>query len=250
MKNPRHILITGASSGLGEALALAYAQPGIVLGLTGRDTARLNDVAARCRASGAEVDAAPIDVTDAPTLRQWMLTLDARAPLDLVIANAGISAQNSGRGETDEQARRIMAVNVDGVMNTVRPLIEPMVGRGRGQIAIMSSLAAFRGLPGTGVYCASKAAVRLWGEALRVELAPRGVEVSVICPGFVTSRMTATNEFPMPFLMGPERAVRIIRGGLERNKGRIAFPWPMYAAARLIAALPSSLADRVSALRP
>jgi len=107
----------------------------------------------------------------------------------------------------------------------------------------MASLAAFRGFPGAPAYCASKAAVRVWGEALRGHLHGSGIAVSVICPGYVRSPMTAVNEFPMPLLMGAERAARIIRRGLERDRARIAFPWRLYAAVRLLSALPPGLTD-------
>ena len=115
--------------------------------------------------------------------------------------------------------------------------------RGRGQIAIMASLAAFRGFPGAPAYCASKAAVRVWGEALRGHLHADGIGVSVICPGYVKTPMTAVNDFPMPMLMSAERAARIIRRGLTRNKARIAFPWPMAAMVWLLAALPPGWTD-------
>jgi short-subunit dehydrogenase len=245
LRDPRCILITGASSGIGEALARGYAREKVFLALTGRDRTRLGQVADTCRRRGAEVVAEPHDVTDAAALSRWMLHLDRSTPFDLVIANAGISA-GTGRGEeTADQVRRILAVNADGVANTVLPLIPPLIERGRGQIALMSSLASFRGLPGAPAYCASKAWVRTWGEALRAELAATGIEVSVICPGFVTTRMTATNEFPMPMLMSAERAAALIIRDLARNRARIAFPWPMYAAVRLLAALPGGLADRL-----
>ncbi len=243
MLSPKTILITGASSGLGEALALSYAGPGTTLGLHGRDTSRLEQVANDCRQRGAAVTSLTGDVAEAAPLAAWIRDFDRLHPVDLVVANAGISAGTARGIEGVDQTRRIFAVNVDGVINTVMPLIVPMARRGRGQIAIMSSLAGFRGTPGAPAYCASKAAVRLWGEALRAELAPKGIGVSVICPGFVVSRMTAANDFTMPLLMPAERAARIIRRGLARNRGRIAFPWPMYAAARLIAALPASLID-------
>jgi short-subunit dehydrogenase len=125
-----------------------------------------------------------------------------------------------------------------------------MTARGHGQIALMASLAAFHGFPGAPAYCASKAAVRVWGEALRGEYAAKGVGVSVICPGYVKTPMTDANDFPMPFLMSPERAASIIMRGLARNKARIAFPWPMYAAIRLIAALPPGLTDPLFARLP
>lgn len=245
MRDPKVILITGASSGIGEALAKLYAQPGIVLALTGRNAERLGQVAAACRTAGAEVLSAALDVTDAAGLASWIADIEHSHPIDLVIANAGISAGTGGGGEPAEQTRRILATNITGVVNTVAPLIEPMRRRGRGQIALMSSLASFRGLPGAPAYCASKAWVRVWGEALRAELAPAGVEVSVICPGYIDTPMTRVNRFWMPLLMTVERGARIVRDGLARNRARIAFPWPMYTLVRLFAALPAALIDPV-----
>jgi short-subunit dehydrogenase len=113
-----------------------------------------------------------------------------------------------------------------------------------GQVAVVASLAAFMGFPGAPAYCASKAAVRVWAEAQRHELAPFGIEVSVICPGFVRSRMTAPNDFRMPLLMDADHAARIIRRGLARNRGCIAFPWRLYASVRLGSALPQWVKDR------
>jgi len=246
---PRSILITGASSGLGAALARGYAAPGIALTLGGRDRYRLNAVVEDCRRAGAEVEAQIIDVLERPALAAWIEAADARAPLDLAIANAGISAGTGGgggtRGESEEQARRIMAINVTGVVDTVLPAVARMRPRRHGQIAIMSSLASFRGFPGAPAYCAGKAAVRIWGEALRGHLHGAGIGVSVICPGYVETPMTAVNDFPMPFLMSADKAAGIIRRGLARNRARIAFPWPMYATVRLIAALPPALSDPV-----
>lgn len=244
------ILITGASSGLGAGLALAFARPGAALHLSGRNARRLDEVAERCRARGAEIHAATLDVTDREATAHWVAASEAARPLDLVIANAGISAGTSDGGESDEQARAIFAVNVDGVFNTVLPALPFLRARGRGQVGIMSSLAGFRGFPGAPAYCASKAAVRVWGEALRGELAPFGVGVSVICPGFVETPMTAVNRFPMPFLMDVERASRIMARGLARNRGRIAFPWPMHLLARVGACLPSAVMDAIAARMP
>ena len=239
------LLLTGASSGLGAGLANAYARPGATLHLSGRDPERLEAVAEGCRAKGAEVFASILDVTDRDATAAWVAEADSRRPLDLVIANAGISAGTGGGGESAEQTRAIFAVNVDGVFNTVMPALAPMRSRKAGRIGIMSSLAGFRGLPGAPAYCASKAAVRVWGEALRGELAPDGVAVSVICPGFVTTPMTAVNRFKMPFLMVVDRAAAIIAQGLERRQGRIAFPFPMHLAVRLLAGLPSAWVDRL-----
>ncbi len=244
------ILITGASSGLGAGLARAHAAPGVTLHLSGRDMARLDEVAGQCRARGAEVHAARVDVTDKTATAAWVEASEALRPLDLVIANAGISAGTGGGGETAAQTRAIFAVNVDGVFNTVMPAIPLLRARRRGQVGIMSSLAGFRGFPGAPAYCASKAAVRVWGEGLRGELAPSGIGVSVICPGFVATPMTAVNRFSMPFLMDVERASAIMARGLAENRGRIAFPWPMHVMARMAGCLPSRLMDRIAAGMP
>ncbi len=243
MRNPRSILITGASSGIGAALARHYAAPGVTLALGGRDTARLEAVAAACRSAGAGANTEIVDVTDATAVRRWVEATDDTVPLDLAIASAGISGGTFGGGESPEQTRAIFAVNIEGVVNTVQPAADRMAARGTGQIALMSSLAGFRGMPGAPAYGASKAAVRNYGEALRGHLHGRGVGVSVVCPGFIRTPMTAVNDFAMPFLMEPERAARIIARGLARNRARIAFPWPRYALVWLLGALPPGWTD-------
>ena len=245
MTSPAGILITGASSGIGAALAEAYAAPGVALVLTGRDAGRLDDQAGRCRSKGADVWTAIVDVTDRAAMAACLIEADDRRPIDLLIANAGISGGTSGAGEGEDQARAIFAANLDGVLNTVHPLVPRMTARGRGQIALMSSLAAFRGMPGAPAYCAAKAAVRIYGEGLRGELWGHGVIVSVICPGFVRSPMTAVNDFRMPLLMDADRAARIIRRGLARGRARIAFPWPNAVLAGVFGALPPGLTDAV-----
>jgi short-subunit dehydrogenase len=233
------ILITGASSGIGEALALAYAGAGVRLVLTGRDAARLAAVEQACGARGAQVTAAAIDVADRAAMAALLAQADDDSPFDLVIANAGISAGTGSGEESAAQLDALTDVNVLGVINTLAPLLERLSARRRGQIGLMSSLAGFHGVAGAPGYGASKAWVRVYGEGLRGALAPHGVGVSVICPGFVRSRMTAPNRFPMPFLMDAERAAAIIRRGLAANRPRIAFPWPMVAAVWLMMALPS-----------
>ena len=242
-KSFEHIVITGASSGIGEALALHYASRGVSLALTGRDQDRLNAVADACRQKGAQLEVKVVDVTDREGMAQWLTALDARLKIDLIFANAGISA---GTGEEDfeggAQVRAVFDVNVTGVLNTIEPILPRMVRDGRGHIAIMSSLAGFRGLPGAPAYAGSKAAVRVYGESLGSSLADTGVQVHVVCPGFVRSRMTDVNTFPMPFLMSAEKAARIISRGIERGKARISFPLPMVFAVWLLAAVPDRLA--------
>ncbi|MCW5730488.1 MAG: SDR family NAD(P)-dependent oxidoreductase [Alphaproteobacteria bacterium] len=250
MRDPRSILITGASSGIGEALAMGYAGPGRTLALTGRDAGRLAKVADACRARGAAVLAEAVAAEEEAAMAAFLRQAEARAPLDLVIANAGVSRTLKDLGELDALTRETFAVNVTGVFNTLHPAIELMLPRRRGQLAIVSSIAGFRGLPGAIAYSASKNAVRAYGEALRGRLARQGIGVSVICPGYVRSRMTARNRFPMPFIMDAPNAASIIMRGLARNRGRIAFPWPMYALIRLVTMLPDRLVDRLMTRLP
>jgi len=250
MLSPRHILITGASSGIGEALALEYAASDTTLTLLGRNAARLAAVADRVAEKGGAVSTHSIDVTDADRMASALAEADAVRPLDLVFANAGVSGGTGGGTEPADQVRQIFAVNLEGVLNTVLPAVDLMTARGRGQIAIMSSLAGFRGIPGAPAYCGSKAAVMVYGEALRGQLAASGIEVNVVNPGYVRSPMTDRNTFPMPFLMDADKAARIIRDGLMKNRARIAFPWPMALAVRLLQALPPAWTDRVLARLP
>jgi len=241
-----HILITGASSGIGEALAYAYCAPGVTLSLSGRNAARLEAVAAACRARGAVAHATVLDVIDRDATAAWISARDQAQPLDLVIANAGVS---SGTSETVQPGlgatRHVFAVNVDGTLNTALPAIEAFRARQRGQLALISSLASFRYVGGSPAYSAAKAAMRVWGEGMRAALAHENIGVTVICPGFVVSRMTAVNDFSMPFLMEAAEAARIIQRGIAENKGRVAFPWQTAALVWLLSALPNALVERL-----
>jgi NADP-dependent 3-hydroxy acid dehydrogenase YdfG len=250
MIEPRTILITGASSGLGAALALAYAGPGVALFLSGRNQQRLEDISAQCRGRGASVQLAVLDVADQPAMEAWISAADAARPIDLAIANAGISAgSHKGEEENAQQIRAVFATNVDGVLNTLLPLIDRMKARGRGQLAIMSSLAGFRGFAESPAYCASKAAERVLGEGLRLRLQPYGVKVSVVCPGFVKTPLTDRNRFKMPLLMEVDRAARIIKLGLALDKGRISFPAPLAFLVWLLSFLPVGLSDVLLGIR-
>jgi len=249
-QNPRSVLISGATSGIGRALALKYAEKGITMALCGRNVDRLADVADACKFQGATVSTSVLDIQDRAETAKWVLAAEAACPLDLVIANAGISGGTAGDQESEDQARDIFAINLAGTLNTIFPALPAMRKRGQGQIAVMASLAAFRGMPSAPAYAASKAAIRSWGEGLRGELAPSGIGVSVICPGFVESRITDANTFKMPFLMPADRAAHIIQKGLTANRGRIAFPWPMVFGAWLLGALPDGLAHTLTSRLP
>ena len=238
MTDPKTIVITGASSGLGAALARLYAGPGVTLGLLGRDIARLNQVAESCRQAGAVVVTNTVPVTDLVELDPWLRDFDCRHPIDLCIANAGVSAGTAGGDESLTQVKHIMDVNVNGVLHTIHPVLDAMRTRGRGQVAIVSSMAGWVGLPGAPAYGMSKAAVRVYGQALRSLYAPNGIKVNVICPGFIKTPMTDVNGFPMPFLMSAERAAEIIHEGLIRDKGLIAFPFRTFLITRILSMLP------------
>jgi short-subunit dehydrogenase len=250
MKNPQNIAITGASSGIGAALARRYAGPGVHLYLQGRNPARLEEVAASCRKKQAVVHTHILDVTDKDIMQRWLEDADTKTPIDLVIANAGISAGTGGGGESAEQVRQIFATNIDGVINTVQPLIPRMVARKSGQIAIMSSLAGIRGLPSCPAYSASKICVRGYGEALRGWLGKEGVKVSVICPGYIRTPMTDTNDFRMPFIMEADKAALIMMEGLARNKSRIAFPLALYIPLWFLSCLSTFITDPFFARLP
>ncbi len=245
MKAPKSILITGASSGIGEALAYAYAAPEVSLHLAGRNRERLEAVAISARQKNATVTTQVVDVTDQEAMTDWIHAIDNETPLDLVIANAGIGLGQNDAPTLAEITERTFDINVQGVFNTIHPALDRMIPRRRGQIAIMSSVAGFVGMPGAAPYAASKAAVRSYGEGLRGAYYRHNVEINVICPGFVVSRMTDRNRFRMPFLMDTDKAAQKIVHGLERNKPRIAFPWQMYGSIRLLQMMPVWLADRL-----
>ena len=237
---PKSIVVTGAGRGIGAALARVYAAPGAAMLLIGRDVARLKDVAAACEAQGARVEIASIDVTDAPALEAALLAFDRAQPVDVLIANAGVSGGlEPGRGfETFATAQRQLRINLEGAVATVTPLVEPMRSRKRGRIAVMSSLAALQPVGDTAAYSASKAGVLAWGEALGDFLAPDGITVSVICPGFVTSDMSQRYIGPKPFEMSAEEAAKLIRRKIDRGAAVIAFPWQIVAAIRAGRVLP------------
>jgi short-subunit dehydrogenase len=242
----RAIVITGASSGLGRALALEYAAPGISLGLIGRDAARLDEVATRVRSRGAIVRVGEIDVRNRSAMNEFLLAVDAATPIDCVIASAGVTMVTSADGTVEDLTRsaELYDVNLNGVMNTLAPIAPLMRRRRSGQIALFGSIAAFAPPPDSPTYAASKAAMVAFALATRALYHADGVSVSVVCPGFVETPMTGSYDSMKPFLIGAEDAARRIRRGLERRKAVIAFPWQLYVAARLQQLLPDPLRRR------
>jgi short-subunit dehydrogenase len=186
-------------------------------------------------------------VREPETVIERLRSLSEREVIGLAIVNAGVT-QAIGAGEVFESfatAREVLAVNLEGALATVAGVLPEMVRRGSGQIALVSSLAAYVGLPRTPAYCASKAALKTYGESLRLRLASRGIAVSVVLPGFVRTAMTDRVKGPKPAIIPPERAAHLIRRGLERNRGRIEFPRRLAWGLRLIPVLPQSVAERV-----
>lgn len=245
--NQQHLLLTGATGGLGQSLALAFAGPGRVLSLTGRDSERLQRVADQCAARGAQALTARIDLRDTQQLHSWVLERDTSCPVDLVIANAGVSSsiRPDGGGEHLDDVRRAFLVNTLGVVETVTPLAERMRQRGAGQIAVLGSLAGLRGSPSSPSYSASKAGAMVYGEALRTWLAPYGVRVSVVAMGFVETPMSNRYIGGKPLLLTAEQAAQRILRGLARNQARIEFPWLLALGSRLLECLPTTWGDAI-----
>jgi short-subunit dehydrogenase len=236
-------VVTGASAGIGQALALAYAAPGVVLGLIGRDTQRLQASADACRARGATVLTGCVDVRNADALKTWLDTFDASHPIELLIANAGISSTHDG--ENLSRITQIIEANFYGTLHTVLPVIERMRTRKGGQIALTASLAALRGTTVSPAYCVSKAAIKVWADAVRPLLKRDGITLSVILPGFVKTAMSDT--YPdRKLLMWPvERAAAYIRRKLSARRPEIGFPFLLYAFLRLTPLLPIRLTDDI-----
>lgn len=245
-----NILITGASSGIGRALAKHYSNQNVNLFLCGRNSQALNDFKTSHLENKANIFIKVLDVADKEAASSWIKDIERSHNIDLVIANAGISAGTSGGLEADQQIRKIFDINLYGVLNIINPIVNYMKDRKSGQIAIVSSLAGFRGLPSSPAYSASKAAVRVYGEGLRGNLSQFGIKVNVICPGYVETPMTAVNDFYMPFLMKVDKAAKKIAKGIKKNKSRITFPFPLYFVVWFLSILPPSLTDKLFANLP
>jgi short-subunit dehydrogenase len=240
----RVILITGTSSGLGRALALEYAAPGTTLILIARRLDRIVEISGSVEEKGGISVLYEADVRNREQMEKISgEILSGIGVPDIIVANAGI--RGGRHGNDRETMEALFDTNVMGVMNTVLPFLPSLRESRKGQIAILGSLAGYRGLPDAGAYCASKAALRAWTDSLRFEAEPCNVLVSLINPGFVRTEMTRTNPYPMPFILTAEEAANRIRRGLERKKALIEFPFPLVLAVRLLALLPPRSSDRI-----
>jgi short-subunit dehydrogenase len=241
------ILITGASSGLGAELARAYARPGVVLGLIGRSRDKLEQVAGACREAGATVELEALDVGDAERLAAWIEGFESRNPVDVVIANAGTSGGPAPGSSVEglHLASRQVRTNLLGVMATVEPLLPRFLERRAGQVVVVASIAGYRGLPYSPAYSASKAGVRTYGEAIRAMLAPSGIAVTVVCPGFFSSPMTDRFKGSTPFLFTTQQAAAIVKRGIDRRRPRVAFPSILVLGLRLADLMPAFFGDAI-----
>lgn len=242
-KTPKTICITGASSGLGTALALSYAHTGTTLFLTGRHSPRLESVADACRNQGATVYTQTVDVTKKGLMQAWATEVLRHGTPDLIIANAGISGGTAEGAESLEQMESMVFTNILGVFYTVEPFVPALKAAKSGQIAIISSLAGYRGFPGAPAYCATKAAVKSYGESLRSLLGGDGVSVTTVCPGYVQTQMTDANDFHMPLMWSAPKAAAVIKQRLMKNPARVSFPWPMTFLVWLFMVLPAAWVD-------
>ncbi len=246
------VVLTGASSGIGAALAVELAHTRKArIALLARRKELLDEVARDVTRAGGEALVLPCDVVDPAAVQAAVASVTEQlGPIDIAIANAGIGSAMGLRDLSFETMRNVMDVNYNGTATLLAAVIPQMVERGSGQVAAVSSIASYRGLRRSGPYCASKAAVSTLLEALRLELAPLGISVTTIHPGFIKTPMTDKNNFPMPFMVPVERAAQVIARGLRKRRREINFPWPMVLAVKLLRLVPGWLFDRLMARRP
>lgn len=241
------VVITGASAGLGAALAKAYSSPGVQLGLVGRSEHRLQTVADQCRSAGASVEILVTDVTNFVRLSTWMADLDRQRPIDLVIANAGVFDGHGpdGQMETIHSIEAQIRSNLNGLMATVNAALPAMRQRRSGTLALVGSLAALQPLADAPAYSASKAGAMAYGEALREYLIDDGVRVALIYPGHIDTAQVRDHVGALPLMLSAEAAAAKIKRGLDRGRSFIAFPWPLLWLIRLGRMVPWQLRARL-----
>jgi len=245
------VMITGASSGIGKALAIKYSKISKNLLLIGRNEQRLLEVKNLCMSDGLNIETAIADVSNKSILENIILDWDSKYNIDLVYANAGISGGTSIHEiNSREQFDDVMDTNVIGVFNTVNPLINKMIARKTGHIVLLSSMAGFVGMPSAVAYSVSKVTVKAYGDAIRPLLKANGIKVSTIFPGFIKTHMTEVNKFEMPFLIEADEAADIIIKKVEKGRAYIAFPLRMYLIVRFLSILPHYIRDFIFATFP
>lgn len=241
------VAITGASSGLGAHLAEEMARRGHSLGLVARRVDQLEAVRARVAAHGVPVAVAPADVTDPAATKAAFAALEAElGPIDVLVANAGVLGPMRDLRHLDlDSIRRTFEINVFGAIHAVDAVLPGMLDRDSGHLVVISSVAANRGLPKSAPYSASKAAISIFWEGLRVDLHRTGITCTTVHPGFVETAMTAKNHFPMPFLMNADRAARLMADAIEAKRRTLTYPWQMRWLERLMKVAPPVVFDHV-----
>jgi short-subunit dehydrogenase len=243
----RVAIVTGASSGIGWALAKELAREGYGLGLLARRREPLDDLAAEIRKCGGRAECETADVAERlPTLEAIHRLCDRLGPSDLLAACAGAGAETYVSPMNVEEVERMMRVNLFGVIYAIEAVLPDMLKRGRGHIAAVASLAAYKGFPGQGGYCASKAAVKVYLESLRLQLRGRGIDVTCICPGFVKTPMTQSHPFNMPFMLEADDAARRIAKALRKKTKVFNFPWVMSRLVKFTYWVPDPIMARVA----
>jgi short-subunit dehydrogenase len=241
------VMITGASSGIGRGLALDLSRRGAKLGLVARRAAVLDEIVGQIGSGHGRALALAADVQDATALRGAADRLRAEFDhIDVLIANAGIGLTADAAEMQPADLARVFGINVIGAANSVAAVVPEMVAQGSGQIAVISSLAAYRGLPKSAAYCASKAAVSAFFESVRLDLKGKGIAVTIIHPGFIKTPLTEGRHADMPFLMELQDAVQLIVGAIERRKKSYAFPWQLASIVRLGMIMPNFMYDWIA----
>jgi short-subunit dehydrogenase len=241
------VMITGASSGIGRGLAVELARRGAKLGLVARRAEVVDEVVGEIEAAGGKALALPADVQSEDSIRAAADKLRAElGPIDVLIANAGIGPTRDAAELNAKEVSSVINVNVIGASNSVAAVIPEMVKRGSGQLVVISSLAAYRGLPRSAAYCASKAAVSAFFESLRLDLEPRGINVTIIHPGFIKTPLTSGRDAQMPFLMELDDAVQKMVRAIEKRRKRYSFPWQLATIVRAGMIMPIWMYDQIS----